>query len=207
MAGRAGVGAGPAARPLLDELRRKAASEAEARRMRAEAEAARIRDEARAAVAARLAEARRVREREAAEAMAVAVADARRRAMELLLPARAAALDRLFALAERRMALLVDHPGFPDALTAQLRDALAYLPDEKVRVRCAPALVAAVRRALETAGRPEVDVRADATVPPGAVVESEDGVVTVDATFARRLVRDRAALAAAIAADLAGAAP
>src|SRR5581483_8212565 len=94
------------------------------------------------------------------------------------------------------------HPALPRAVESLVTDALAYLPPGKVRVRCAPALADAASAALRAAGPRAGQVVADPTVPLGALVESDDGRVTVNATFARYLDRDRATLAADLSAAL-----
>lgn len=191
------------ARPLLDALRTRAADEAAASRAAAAAEVERIHAAAQATA-----------ERGAAAAMARANADVARerslteaaaaqRSRERTLPARAAAIERIFARARDRIEARATRPDFPQALDALVRDALTYLPDEGVRVRCRPDIAVHVSRAVRAAGRPDATVIGDPSVPLGVVAESRDGRVSVDATFVRRLERDRATFAARLAGALA----
>jgi vacuolar-type H+-ATPase subunit E/Vma4 len=190
------------ARPLLDELRHNAAQEAQGARDRASREAAEIR-EAAAAVAGQQAEAARTAAAQAAaHDMSVAEADALRRMNERLLPARAAALGRIFARALVHVEARATHPGLGDAIAALTHDALAYLPTGAVRARCPLACTDAVRRALDHAGCSDATVIGDPSVPVGVMVMSSDGTIEVDATFARRLARERAVLATEIARQL-----
>lgn len=194
--------AGGTARPLLDELHRKAEQERDAVRARANAEADAIRQAARAEADGRAAGERQREERAATEAAAVSRADAQRRANEKLLPVRAAALARVFQRASKLIEERARHPHCADAVGSLLGDALAYLSGDALRVRCAPPFVGMVERALSNAGCSGAVVAGDAGVPFGAIVETQDGTVSVDATFAGRLVRERAELAAEIAAKL-----
>jgi vacuolar-type H+-ATPase subunit E/Vma4 len=137
-------------------------------------------------------------ERDLARARGLAEQEARTRT----LPARAAALDRIFARARERIEARAGHPELAGVIESLVTDALAYLPPGGVSVRCAPAIAQAAAAALRAAGRDDGRVVADPTVPLGVLVESDDGRVTVDATFARRLDRERATLAAGLATAL-----
>lgn len=186
------------ARPLLDELKRTADAELEARRARAVADAAAIRAQAEAEAHRRVEAARALADVEATRLLAVERADAARRARAAILPARADALDRVFAHAAACIERRAAHPDARAAVTTLVRDAISYLPDGDVVIRCGSAATLAARDAATGLTRP-VRIVDDPTVPLGAIVGSDDGRVLVDATFARRLARTRAALAAAIA--------
>ena len=195
------------ARPLLEELRRKAADEIAAARGHASEEAEGIRRSAREAAERRAVAAREEHERAALREQSVACSDATRRVNERLLPARAAALDRIFARAHERLELRSRHPGLSDAIAAQVADALEYLPDGPTVVKCAPSVASVVRGAVARTGRAGTTVVEDPAVPLGVVAESGDGEITVAATFARRMARERAVLATEVIGRLGGAKP
>jgi hypothetical protein len=75
------------------------------------------------------------------------------------------------------------------ALPERLNGALGFLGGRTARVRCRPALAAAVRSAL--AGRGGVTVEELPTSPPGFSVVANDGSVEVDDTLPARLDRLR----------------
>jgi len=190
------------ARPLLDELRRNARREVEADNVRARDAAAAVHTAAVTASTERAVAARSAFARDTDQQASVARADAERRMNTLLLPARAAALDRVFARALDCIAARASHPGMPAVLRRLTLDALEYLPDGAARVRVAPACADVVREALISAGRPMTSVSEDPTVSLGLVIESDDGAITVNATLVRRLIRDRRALATEVARQL-----
>lgn len=195
------------ARPLLDDLRRKAAAETDAVRASAQAEAEQVRQSARAAAEARATAERQRAARAEAEQSAVAHADAQRRANERLLPARAAALERVFLRATARIESRANDPRLGEALAPLVRDALGYLSEGAIRARCASPVVQLVQQTIAAAGRTDASVSADPAVPLGAIVELADGSVAVDATFAQRLAKERPVLAAELAARLQEPAP
>jgi len=190
--------------PLLDQILRDAAASAEARIGAARAEAERVTSAASEHAGRRRRAAIADRERELTGAFEATRAETSQRVGRETLGARAAALDRIFAAAAAQLPSLTSHPRLGDVLGAALMDALSYLPDGPATVRCPSVVADAVRSGLAAAGRAGTTVRADDTVALGAIVESADGAVAVDVTFATRLVRARPRLAIAIAQTLAG---
>lgn len=193
------------ARPLLDALHRKAEAETQSRRTAAGAEAERIRADAETEIARHVAAATAERA-SALDAMQDADrAECLQRLTRETLTARAEALDRVFSAAAARIETRCAHAGLGTALKTMIADALSYLPDGPAQLRCASATIPAVQAAIATLGRDALQVREDATVPLGVLAESGDGSIVVDATFARRLVRERPRLAITLANELAGA--
>ena len=192
------------ARPLLDELRHSAAREIAAVRQRAAEQADEIVANARNATERRTREARAASIRVASERVVAAQADAARRTSELVLPARAAALDRIFEAAAARVESRLDHPQLAQALEPLVRDALRYLPDGPVRVRCHGKLTALLGAMSALRERSDASVVADASTPLGFIAESADGSVSVDATFTRRLARARTELSTDVVRQLDG---
>jgi vacuolar-type H+-ATPase subunit E/Vma4 len=103
--------------------------------------------------------------------------------------ARAAFLDRVFDAVHVRLAEAALPDTYDSALAQHLVEALAYLPDEPVIVRCPPLLEQRVRALTNT--RSNVTVAVDAAAPLGISVEARDGSVTVDNTLASRVERLR----------------
>lgn len=190
------------ARPLLDALHLKAEAETQARRATALAEAARITADADAHLARHVAAAVAERTLALAALEEAARADCMQRVTRDTLTARAEALDRVFAAAAARIEARQTHAGLEAALETMIADALSYLPDGPAQLRCSPGAAAVVRSALARFGRDGLVVREDDTVPLGVLAESEDGSIVVDATFARRLARERPRLAITVASQL-----
>jgi vacuolar-type H+-ATPase subunit E/Vma4 len=188
--------------PLLDQIRRDAAAAAEARVASARQDAARLDTESTARLEHRRASAVEDRERSRVAALEAARAETSQRVSRETLSSRAAALDRVFAAALLQMQALAAHPRLGAVLGRALADALTYLPDGPVTVRCARDVAVAVRAAVAGVagvGRDTITVREDDGVPLGAIVEAADGTIAVDATFVRRLARERPRLAITIA--------
>jgi len=183
---------------LLEQLTRDAAATAAARVTDARAECTRLREDASRAHAAQLAEAIAAREAEAAGALDRARSDTAQRVRLDTLLARDAALDRIFAAAATQLRALDDHPALGDVVGRAIVEALGCVPEDGAIVRCAPRVAEAVRPVLAALGV-TVAVTDDAAVPLGAYISSADGTIVVDATFARRLDRDRRALAIVVA--------
>ncbi|MFI5310995.1 MAG: V-type ATP synthase subunit E family protein [Gemmatimonadales bacterium] len=184
--------------PLLEQIRRDAAASAEARVTTARAEAERTRSEARERSGRNRALALAARERALAGALDAARAEASQRVSRETLASRAAALDRIFTAAAALLQTLAADPRLGAALGKVIADALTYLPDGPATVRAPAPVVAAVRGILTASGRDAVAVRVDDSVALGAIVESTDGAVAIDVTFARQLERARKRLSIAI---------
>jgi len=190
--------------PLLEQLRRDAAAAASERRAQAQREASTRLEEAKARAGARRATKLAERARSDERALEAAKAEAAQRMAKELLAARAAALEKVFARAHAHLEAQAAHPRLGDELSAALAEALTYLPDGAVAVRCPAAAMEIARAALRSAGRRDALVREDASVPLGAIAETADGAIAVDATFARRLVRRRPQLSISLVARLEG---
>ena len=185
--------------PLLEQIRSTAVAQASERITAARAEADAIRATARD-------RAQRTRTAAVAAHQRVSAAtDARTRAETAArigrdtFAARAAALDRIFAAAERMLPSLATHPGLPALLGATIREGLTYVPPETATVACAGVIAGTVRDALAGPGMERVAVRIDESIPIGVIVETGDGALKVDGTFSRRLARERPRLSTVLA--------
>ncbi len=169
---------------LLAALDREALAEAESIRTAARAACARIAAESETAVARRQAEGLEQRERELHAAAELQLSAARRAARRDTLVARQALLDRVLAAARERLPAAECEPT---ALAARVAAALDAVGDGVAEVRCAPALVARVRRLV--AARPGTTVLARDAAGSDLVVSAADGAVEVDASLAALLER------------------
>ncbi len=190
------------AAPLLEQLRREALLGAAQTRAEADASCERIRAEAVGAAAAQRTSALAERERSAAQQLTTARSEAEQRTRGKTLAARADALDRIFARAALELETFASHEGLRELLARLLGEALGYLPDGPVVVRCARGLGENVSAALKAAGRADADVREDSSVPLGMLVETADGAIAVDVTLARLVARLRPRLSPALALQL-----
>jgi vacuolar-type H+-ATPase subunit E/Vma4 len=189
---------------LLEQLRRDARAASEQRIAAARAEALQLRS----ASDKRLAQLRTAemaaRARTHTAALDRARADARTRTAREWLVARAEALDQVFVAAHETLAARSGDPRFVVAVAGIARDALPYLPPGEASARCATSLAPAVRSVLESLapGRPALRVIEDDAVATGVVLETADRSLAIDATFARRLARERPRLAIEVARQL-----
>lgn len=169
---------------LLETLERDARAEAERVRAAARAEAEAVRAAAEMEVARRRAEAVSARERALRADAALQLALVRRRARGVVLDARAQLLERIRAAARERIAAAEGDAG---SLGLRLRAALACHGDRPVEIRCAPALVDAVRAGV--GDRAGTTVTPDPAAPDPLVVRAADGAMEVDAALAALLER------------------
>jgi vacuolar-type H+-ATPase subunit E/Vma4 len=189
---------------LLEQLRRDARAASEQRLAAARAETLQLRS----ASDERLAQLRiaelAARARTHAAALDRARSDARTRTAREWLVARAEALDQVFVAAHESLAARSRDPRFVVAVAGIARDALPYLPPGDASARCATLLAPAVRSVLESqaSGRPALRVIEDDAVATGVVLETADRSLAIDATFARRLARERPRLAIEVARQL-----
>jgi len=193
--------------PLLEQIRSAGAASAAATVQAARAEAERIRADAQEYAARHRAATLAAHERHATAALARIGAETTQRVGLATLTARAEALERVFTAAGRRLATLATHPALDELLARAIAEAITYLPAGKVTIRCAGAVAGRVPGALEAIGRAGDTVLTDERIPIGVVIESGDGTVAVNATFARRLEREWPRLATEFARRLAGGAP
>jgi vacuolar-type H+-ATPase subunit E/Vma4 len=128
------------------------------------------------------------------------IAEARTRARADRLKAEHALLDRVMVRAETLLSEMDLDGTYLAALPQQLADALGFLEGVTARVRCRPALAAAVRSAL--AGREGVTVEEVPASPAGFSVVASDGSVEVDDTLPTRLARLRRRLLIEILAEV-----
>lgn len=188
-----------AAAPLLQQIRLAAETAAAETLASAVTEAEAIRAAARARAADRRSDALAAADHAAAVALARTGAVTSDRVSHDTLAARAAALERVFVAADRQFAPLASHPGLAGLLAATVGDGLSFLPTGTATVACSGAFAGATRAALEALHRGDVSVRVDDAVAAGVVIEAADGSMVVDATFARRLARERPRLSPVIA--------
>jgi vacuolar-type H+-ATPase subunit E/Vma4 len=138
------------------------------------------------------------KERELRAAAAAAVVEARRRARGDVLAARDRLLSRVRAAAVERLPAAVADPRYTAVLPTHFAEAVAFLGDGRVIVRCAPAI--ADRLGRDAATRSGVTVVPDPRTTTGFTIESEDGAVVVDNGLEARLARLAPRLAIEIAA-------
>ena len=166
----------------------------------ARAEAARIEAEAASRVAARTADAVAARERELAAEGDAGKARLRHEGAVGILHARNRLLERVFDTASAAFPHALDLPAHEGALQGLIAEALAFVPEVPVIVRCRPGLAARALALVASLGN--VRVESDASLPEGVVVEAEDGSVRIDNTLADRLRRLRPALSVELLARL-----
>jgi vacuolar-type H+-ATPase subunit E/Vma4 len=126
-----------------------------------------------------------------------ACAAARFRTSGAVLEARARFLDRVFVAAEQAAGRLGPSPQLETCIDGMVGDAIAYLDPEQCRLRCAAPFRSMMEGALGRLGATQLNVVEDPTISLGAVLESDDGRVSVDATVVGQMRRRRAALAIA----------
>jgi len=189
---------------LLEQLRSDARAASEQHIAAARAEALRLRNASDELSAQRRAAQLATRESAHSAALDRARSDARTRTAREWLAARAEALDQVFVAAQETLAARSGDSRFLAAVAGITRDALPYLPPGDASARCATSLAPAVRAVLESQapGRPELHVIEDDAVATGVVLETADRSLAIDATFARRLARERPRLAIEVAHQL-----
>jgi vacuolar-type H+-ATPase subunit E/Vma4 len=189
---------------LFEQLRRDARAASEQHVAAARAEALRLRNTSDEGLAQHRAAQLAARERAHSAALDRTRSDARTRTAREWLVARAEALDQVFVAAHETLATRSADPRFVAAVAGIARDALSYLPPGDASARCATSLAPAVRAVLESQapGRPALRVIEDDAVATGVVLETADRSLAIDATFARRLARERPRLAIEVARQL-----
>ena len=158
-----------------DELRSKA-SESRATRRRAAT------DTLRAELAA-------TRERTCAEAGA--------QTTRAILESRDRLLDRVLAAAESAIAGLPESPELTSCIESLIGNALSYVDVGHRAVRCSRQSQPIVARVLRSLGCADVPVAIDDSLSSGAIVESDDARVSIDATLIGQLRGRRPALSIA----------
>lgn len=170
----------------------------------ADAAVARVLQDARAAADAIMAEserriaARRAqtlgrRETTARAQLERALAGARQKARETVLNARAALLERVFAVLRVTLPAVAASPAYLAGLPGELARIAACIGEQAATIHCAGALAPALRRLITSNGH--VRIRVDTSISAGFRTVTEDGTLEVDATLASRLERLRPRLA------------
>jgi vacuolar-type H+-ATPase subunit E/Vma4 len=185
--------------PLLDQIRAKAAASTANMVSAARADADALRAQSRERASRQRADAIAAHDRATAAALSRTRADTTARAGRDMLVARAAALDRIFAAAERRTTSLASHPGLRDVLARAVSDGLAYMPEGAAFVVCATSGAAPVAAIVTAHGAERLTVRIDESVPVGVIIEAADRSVIVDATLVKCVTRSRPRLSAEVA--------
>jgi vacuolar-type H+-ATPase subunit E/Vma4 len=181
---------------LVAAIEKNAEAQAAAELEEARAESARVTAAAEAEAAVRRTEYLAQKERECWAEVQVVLVAARREASRAVLTAQARLLDQIFAAAAGRLSAAMKTKAFRIALPAHVREALAYIDGLSVVIRCPSAIADAVLAA--TAGGDNVRVEVDDGSPPGVVVSSTDGSVSIDNTLPARITRLRPDLAVEI---------
>lgn len=170
----------------------------------AEAEIARVLDDARARaaeltratdekIAARRGQLLGPREIAARAEHERVLADARRAARASVLEARAALLDRLFVAIRAILPQLAGSAAYRGTLARQLQRLSAFAGDQRVTIRCMPALTATLRRLIKANGH--IRIQPDEGISAGFCLTTADGALDVDASLESRLERLRPRLA------------
>ncbi len=190
---------------LLRLLREQSAGEAAQLRAQTEDRARHIRlaaeTEAQSFRAAARAEGEERGHRHAAKVLALAEAESHRQ----LLWAREGVIDQAIAGARARLAAFAAMPEAPERLAQLIGEGLSVLPPGPVRVRVPPAYAPLLDRGARervAGGEWTVTFAADAAVPDGVLVETEDGRLCFDNTFAARIRRRKQRLRRLVAAAL-----
>jgi vacuolar-type H+-ATPase subunit E/Vma4 len=160
----------------------------------AEEEAARLRDEALSLASQRHGKELRNQEVELRRAANVRIAAARAGTRTRVLEARADLLDRVFAMAEQALSAELEADSARDELVARAERALGFMPPNSPVVLICSSSVAPVLE-TELGKRDGVRVECDPELPAGFRAVGADGAIVVDATLAKLLELDRAALA------------
>lgn len=127
------------------------------------------------------------------------MATAERTSRQVVLGARTALLEQVFAEAGMTLERL-PAADYADAIPALVESTLAFLPEEPATIRCRPDVVRAVSDAV---GRTKnVRVVDDPASAAGVLGQADDGSVTVDNTLPQHLRRSREDLAIAVMARL-----
>lgn len=187
-------------RGLLDSLAADGEAEAKSILNRARDEAGRMALEAQAKMRAEVDQRVAARTKELAASEATVRLDARSDARRSALLARRAVVNHVMDAARA----MLPQAASEDWLRSAAEQALEYLPDGDVVVRCAERDVRLVQQLV--AGRATARVMADKKIGAGIVAETPDGSVRVDGTLDSRLGRLHAEIAIAVVSSLEGAA-
>jgi vacuolar-type H+-ATPase subunit E/Vma4 len=175
------------------------AAEAEATRRLADAHARA--DE----ILSKASESRAARRRAATDTLRAELAAARERACaetgaqttRAILESRDRLLERSLAAAESAIASLPESPELTGCIETLIGNALSYVDAGHRAVRCSRGSQPIIVRALRSLGCADVPVTIDDSLSTGAMVESDDARVTIDATLIGQLRGRRQALSIA----------
>jgi vacuolar-type H+-ATPase subunit E/Vma4 len=185
---------------LLAALERDGTAQVEALLAEARVTVAAVTREADERVAQRRRDALATREAAVRQSTESALADARHASRRRMLDARQRLLDQVRGAAHALLPEAVNGASYRAALPRHIAEALEAAGDEPVVIRCRDGLVPVVQPIVAPQAR--VTVRGDASVPPGMVVTTADGVIEVDQTLDGRLERLQARLALEVMARL-----
>jgi len=188
--------AGPSVEALRAEVEATGRARVESIRREAQVQIARLHAEREAAAAKRLDERLRHEEVVLRSDLTRDLARARSRALGRVLEARDELLDRVFDRARERLRTALERPATRDRLVARAREALDLVPAGAVVITCSPGVEAMLQDVA--AGRDEVVIETDPTLPSGFRVSGAGGALVVDATLDMLLEIERPALAVAI---------
>jgi len=189
-----------AVRGLLDSLAADGESEARLMLERAREEAGRLALEAKARVRGELDRRIAVRTEELAANESAVRLEARADARRSALLARRAIVNRVMDVARA----MLPEAASEEWLRSAAEQALEYLPEGDIVVRCAERDVGFVKTLVAT--RKSARVVGDQKIGAGVVAETPDGSVRVDGTLDSRLGRMHAEIAIAVVSSLEGSA-
>ena len=150
-------------------------------------------------------ESRAARRREATDALRAALTATRERACaetgvqttRAILESRDRLLERALAAAASAIANLPESPELTSCLESLIGNALSYVDAGHRAVRCSRRSQPIVVGALRSLGCADVPVTIDDSLSTGAIVESDDARVSIDATLIGQLRGRRQALSIA----------
>ena len=115
------------------------------------------------------------------------LAQARREAQTALLAARRALIERVLTRTRELLETAERDEAYLSGIAQQTRQALRFVDDRPMAIRCRPALADRLRDELSDLAA--VTLEADPRCPPGVVLTAVDGSVEVDDTLEARLGR------------------
>lgn len=178
---------------LIAAMERDAAEEVRRQLETAQAEADRIKAAGEGEASRRREDLLGRTELELRQETAAALAAATREARRDVLFARERLLDNVFQAAAARLPVLVDDARYRAVVGAEFEEAVGYLPEGGIRLRCSPGLLGLAEE--HVGDLPGISIEPDAGVGSGFVLEAADGSSALDATLERRLADQRGSLA------------
>ena len=182
---------------LFDRVAHAAEADATRRLAEALARADEIRSKASEARAARLRAATDALRAEIASARERACAEVNAQTVREVLESRDRLLERALAAAEAAIATLPESPELVRCIERLIGNALSYVEVGHRTVHCSRASRSLVMEALRSLGCADVPIALDDSLSMGAIVESDDARVSIDATLVGQLRSRRQALSIA----------